>query len=218
MDARVDSHGPLRILVADRGISSDAPVLLFLHGKGEASAERVGLDLVLRHVAPPFQALIGNLRGATTVAPQAPVDPSTNPQWSWAPYIAPLVDYLDGAELANRPLMASGFSRGGKGVLQLLAVLPHVQKWAVVDPQPGESIPPERLAENEVDPTGWLAYGTGYPAITAFSQELASQLVEGNVRDTAYGHSELARRTYNGDKLAGTASMYNFLGLDHREG
>jgi hypothetical protein len=46
------------------------PILLFLHGKGEAGSTLGALPLVCIYETPPFQALLGRLPGTVIVAPR----------------------------------------------------------------------------------------------------------------------------------------------------
>jgi predicted peptidase len=136
MKVRIDKHKQLHILVVeppdnDKG----SPVLLFLHGRGEASTSINELPLVFVHHSPPFQAIMGRLKDVTVVAPQAPHDPDSN--WDWSASLEDLHNYLL-THFPQRKILATGFSRGELGVLQLLQSFPQtVSKWAVVDPQPG---------------------------------------------------------------------------------
>jgi hypothetical protein len=63
-------RGPITVLVVESGSGGDKrPVLLFLHGKGEASIWPNHLSRLCDHLSPPFQALLGCPREVTVVAP-----------------------------------------------------------------------------------------------------------------------------------------------------
>ena len=54
--------GQLSALVVGADLEDGtAPVLLFLHGKGEAGSSLSALPLVCVHQTPPFQAILGRL-------------------------------------------------------------------------------------------------------------------------------------------------------------
>ncbi len=62
--------GQLSALVVGADLEDDtAPVLLFLHGKGEAGSSLSALPLVCFHQTPPFQAILGCLPGTLVLAP-----------------------------------------------------------------------------------------------------------------------------------------------------
>jgi pimeloyl-ACP methyl ester carboxylesterase len=121
---------------------SIASILLFLHGKGEAGSTLGALPLVCVHQTPPFQALLGRLPGTVVIAPQAPPIPTID-DWNWREYVTALAEFL-ADRYAKQRVVATGFSRGGLGVLQLVSAYPDlVQAWDVVDPQPARD-PAER--------------------------------------------------------------------------
>ena len=68
----------LSALVVEPDLDQDSPVLLFLHGKGEAGSSLGALPLVCFHQTPPFQAILGRLPGTLVIAPQAPPVPSSD--------------------------------------------------------------------------------------------------------------------------------------------
>jgi pimeloyl-ACP methyl ester carboxylesterase len=212
MKVSVESeHSGLRVLVVEpHEPVTRSPLLLFLHGRGEASAYSGGMALVLLHEPPPYQALLGRLPGVTVIAPQVVSDP--NARWDWATYAAFLGEYLT-SRAQGRPILATGFSRGGLGVLQLMRACPGlVQRWAVVDPAPPPD--PNILASIPLeDRTGWLVYGIQMRAITMFSQQLAARLRQENIRPTQLNHVDVALRTYRGDRFGGAQSLYEFLGV-----
>jgi hypothetical protein len=183
------------------------PILLYLHGRDEASPFSSKLPLVCVHHSPPFQALLGRLSGAVIVAPQAPYEGKSG--WDWAPILPGIQAFLT-ARFAARPRFAVGFSRGGRGVLQLLrSSEPQITRWAVIDPQPS----PEALPLHDSDPPGWLAYGPQFDTIQAFSEGLAKSLPQARVRATAHQHGPLARLAFDGNALGGNGNLYDFLGL-----
>jgi pimeloyl-ACP methyl ester carboxylesterase len=210
MKVRIDKHKQLNMLVVEpENKDKDTSVLLFLHGRGEASGSINGLPLVLMHHSPPFQAIMGRLRDVTVVAPQAPHPPDSG--WDWSAHLGDISDYLS-ANFSQRKILATGFSRGGLGVLQLLRASPQtVSKWAVVDPQPGDGV----LPTGSSAPNGWLAYGTEYDSIQAFSQQLSKCLKGENSHFTNYNHPEVALKAYEGAKLGGGKTIYEFLGLEY---
>src|SRR5271165_4954069 len=59
----------LSALVVEPDLDQDSPILLFLHGKGEAGSSFSTLPLVCVHQTPPFQAILGRLPGTVVVAP-----------------------------------------------------------------------------------------------------------------------------------------------------
>jgi pimeloyl-ACP methyl ester carboxylesterase len=197
-----------------------APVLLFLHGKGEAGSLLGALPLVCVHQTPPFQALLGCLPGTLVIAPQAPPVPNLD-DWNWREYVKALAEFL-ADRYAEQRVVATGFSRGGLGVLQLVSAYPDlVQAWAVVDPQPAR----DQAETNAILPSpavaelGWLRYGffrNRDDSWKAFSSLLFDRLPEEN-RDTAeLAHVEMAVHAYRGSPLsagAGKKNLYNFLGL-----
>jgi hypothetical protein len=65
----------LRSLIVESSADDKSPVLLFLHGKGEASPYLNELPKVAFHLSPPFRAAMGFLRNVIVVAPQAPRAP-----------------------------------------------------------------------------------------------------------------------------------------------
>lgn len=197
-----------------------ASILLFLHGKGEAGSSLGALPLVCVHQTPPFQALFGRLPETLVIAPQAPPIPSFD-DWNWREYVKALAEFL-ADRYAKQRVVATGFSRGGLGVLQLVSAYPDlVQAWAVVDPQPAR----DQAETNAVLPSpavserGWLRYGffrNRNDTWKTFSSLLFDHLPEEN-RDTAeLLHVEMAVQAYCGSSLSagsGKKNLYTFLGL-----
>jgi pimeloyl-ACP methyl ester carboxylesterase len=217
------SHGvrELPALVVEPGSDhATASILLFLHGKGEAGSSLGALPLVCVHQTPPFQALLGRLPGTVVIAPQAPPIPTID-DWNWREYVTALAEFL-ADRYAKQRVVATGFSRGGLGVLQLVSAYPDlVQAWAVVDPQPAR----DPAETNAVLPSparterGWLRYGFfrhRNDAWKTFSSLLFDRLPEEN-RDTAeLQHVEMAVQAYLGSSLSagiGKKNLYDFLGL-----
>ena len=125
---------PMRVLIIEpNDHATDTPILLYLHGRGEASRYENELPLVCNHLSPPFQAILGRLSDVVVVAPQAPHDPEDG--WNWRTYVTDLGLFLQD-RFRQRKILATGFSRGGLGVLQLRCEFPDlITKWAIVDPQ-----------------------------------------------------------------------------------
>jgi len=211
MNVRIDTRERISVLVVEPDVvGKDTPVLLFLHGKGEAGKTVNRLPLVLVHHTPPFQAILGRLQDVIVAAPQAPHDPESS--WNWSPHRRALSDYL-AARFGGRRIVGAGFSRGGLGVLQMLQMSPRpFAKWAVVDPQAADD---DMLPETRPDPDGWLAYGPQFAPIAAFSQRLATALEPRNVRATDCKHAQIALKAFGGDRLGGGENIYEFLGLKY---
>jgi pimeloyl-ACP methyl ester carboxylesterase len=196
-----------------------ASVLLFLHGKGEAGSRPSDLRKVCEHQTPPFQALLGRLPETVVVAPQAPPFP-TELEWDWCEYMDGIAEFL-AKRFAKRRLVATGFSRGGLGVLRLIAAHPKLlQAWALVDPQPPRDGNTKAILAMTpaVAERGWLRYGR-YRKLDkwkAFSADLAAKLPAAN-RDTIdLEHVEMSLQAYNGAPLsamARTQNLYDFLAV-----
>ncbi len=207
------------VIEPDSGQATDS-ILLFLHGKGEAGSTLSTLPLVCVHQTPPFQALLGRLPETLVVAPQAPPIPTID-DWNWREYVKALAEFL-AARYPKRRVVATGFSRGGLGVLQLVSAYPNlVRAWALVDPQPARDqeemnaiLPSPVVAER-----GWLRYGLFRDRDDrwkSFSSLLLDRLPEKN-RDTAeLPHGEMAAQAYRGSSLSagpGKGNLYDLLGL-----
>ena len=209
---------PIPVLVVEASPPAEAasgpkPVLLFLHGKGEASPYPSELPKVLFHLTPPFRALTNELRGVTVVAPQAPRLPDDD--WNWREYVDEMGTFLK-ATYPGRPILATGFSRGGLGVLQLVGAHPGmIERWAIVDPQSAASaeeqdaITPAKADANN----GWLRFGDQIKKNTPFSRHIASALPPDSSRFVDLGHVELALKAFGGSALEGDQDLYAFLGL-----
>lgn len=212
---------PLQVFIAEpESVEPTTPVLLYLHGKGEASPHLYALPMVLFFQSPPLQAFLGNLRNVIVVAPQAPADPHlpTEAEWTWQDHVAIIGEFLS-VRFKGRRLVAAGFSRGGRGVLQFQRRWPgRLSAWASIDPQrPDDPFEEEAILESLTPAApGWLRYGNGIPANMPFSQHLAERA---DVVQAAYqdlGHVELAIAAFKGDRLGGSANMYRSLGLTFR--
>ena len=198
----------------------DAPVLLFLHGMGEAGSSLNELPKVCIHQTPPFQAILGRLPGTVVIAPQAPPVPNID-HWNWRGYVNDLATFLT-KRYAERRILATGFSRGGLGVLQLVSTYPElVQTWAVVDPQPArDQFEVIAILRNlAVNANGWIRYGNYRDrddAWKASSSLLFDQLPEGNCDAVDLSHVEMAVQAYHGNPLSrdgSKMSLYDHLGL-----
>ena len=203
---------------SDQAIAS---ILLFLHGKGEAGSSLGTLPLVCIHQTAPFQALLGRLPDTLVIAPQAPPIPSID-DWNWRQYAKALAEFL-ADRYAKQRVVATGFSRGGLGILQLISAYPDlIQAWAVVDPPPAR----DREETNAILPSpavterGWLRYGSFRnrdDTWKTFSSLLFDRFPEENRGLTELPHAEMAVEAYGGSPLSvgtGKKNLYGFLGLE----
>lgn len=209
---------PMRMLLIEPdNPTTDTPILLYLHGKGEASPYENALPLVCNHLSPPFQAMLGRLVNVIVVAPQAPYDPEKDKEkklWNWRTHLAKLGRFFED-RFPQRQILATGFSRGGLGVLQLRCEFPNlITKWAIVDPQRGANDAEEikLLPVSSPDKQGWLRYGTDMNH--QFSRTLSDKLASNKF--VALSHREIALAAYQGDKLEGPENLYEFLGLTYK--
>jgi pimeloyl-ACP methyl ester carboxylesterase len=210
----------LPALVVGPGLDQNSPVLLFLHGMGEAGSSLGALPVVCVHQTPPFQAILGRLPGTLVIAPQAPPIPSLS-DWNWREYIRGLAEFLAN-RYAKRRVVATGFSRGGLGVLQLISTYPNlVQAWGVVDPAPPRDREEKAaiLSRLTLGAPGWLRFGeyrNRSDEWKTFSSLLCDHLPEEN-RDTAeLSHAEMAVQAYGGFSLSADRkkkNLYDFLEL-----
>jgi pimeloyl-ACP methyl ester carboxylesterase len=198
----------------------DVPVLLFLHGMGEAGASINELPKVCIHQTPPFQAILGRLPETVVIAPQAPPVPNLD-HWNWREYVNDLANFL-AQRYSKRRIVATGFSRGGLGVLQLVSTHPElVQAWAIVDPQPArdQAETSAIFRSPAVDANGWVRYGifrNRDDAWKASSSLFFDQLPEGIHDAVDLSHVEMAVQAYHGNPLSGDGSkknLYDHLGL-----
>jgi pimeloyl-ACP methyl ester carboxylesterase len=197
----------------------DVPVLLFLHGMGEAGSSINELPKVCIHQTPPFQAILGRLPGTVVIAPQAPPVPNVE-HWNWREYVNDLAKFL-AKRYAKRRIVATGFSRGGLGVLQLVSTYPElVQAWAIVDPQPArDQAESSAIFRSSAVRNGWVRYGNFRnrdDTWKASSSLLFDQLPEGNRDAVDLSHVEIAVQAYHGNPLSGDGrkkNLYDHLGL-----
>jgi pimeloyl-ACP methyl ester carboxylesterase len=208
------------LVVEPESNQAGAPVLLFLHGKGEAGSSPNELPMVCIHQTPPFQAMLGRLSGALVIAPQAPPLP-TKDEWNWREYVKDLAKFL-ADRFTKRQVVATGFSRGGLGVLQMASAYPNlVRAWAVVDPQPArdQSETDALLASPDMLARGWLRYGSyrnRNDNWKAFSSLLTAMLPDENRDNTELEHGDMALQAYCGSPLSTDVrkkNLYDFLGL-----
>jgi pimeloyl-ACP methyl ester carboxylesterase len=195
----------------------DVPVLLFLHGMGEAGSSISELPKVCIHQTPPFQAILGRLPGTVVIGPQAPPVPNID-NWNWREYVNDLANFL-AKRYAKRRIVATGFSRGGLGVLQLVSTYPElVQAWAIVDPQPArdQAETSAIFRSPAVNANGWVRYGifrNRDSAWKASSSLLFDQLPEGTCDAVDLSHAEMAVQAYHGNPLSGDGRKKNL--YDH---
>src|SRR3984893_4400952 len=201
-------------------LDPDVPVLLFLHGMGEAGSSISELPKVCIHQTPPFQGILGRLPGTVVIAPQAPPVPNID-NWNWREYVNDLANFL-AKRYSKRRIVATGFSRGGLGVLQLVSTYPElVQAWAIVDPQPARDQAETRaiFRSPAVNANGWVRYGifrNRDNAWKASSSLLFDQLPEGTCDAVDLSHAEMAVQAYHGNPLSGDGrkkNLYDHLGL-----
>jgi dienelactone hydrolase len=159
------------------------------------------------HQTAPFQAILGRLPGTVVIAPQATPLPNEN-DWNWADHVMSLAGFLGKDRFAGRRLVATGFSRGGLGVLQLVSAFPSlVSAWAVVDPQPARNDEEASTILNSpaIGARGWVrygVYGTQNEARRKFSSDLAAKIPHENYAVTEFSHPEMALAAYGGSALS----------------
>jgi len=215
---RLSPSGLQTLIVTPESSEDTAPVLLFLHGMKEGGTSPNEIPKVCIHQTPPWQAMAGRIPEAFVVAPQAPAVPDER-SWNWRDHVANVGAWTRRTFKGHR-ILATGFSRGGLGVLQLLASDPElIERWAVIDPQP----PSEAWETTEVVSAagrkpGWVRYGV-YRSRSAGWTHFADALeaiVPDRWRDTAtHDHGEMALRAYADDALSAARkpTLYEFLGL-----
>lgn len=195
----------------------DSPVLLFLHGMREAGSSPSEVPKVCIHQSPPWRAMMGRIPDALVIAPQAPSVPNEE-TWNWRDHATSVGHFLKEA-FEGRRLVATGFSRGGLGVLQVLAAYPDLfERWAIVDPQPPYEQEAAAIIAAAARRPGWLRYGIYRERSaqwTAFAKALEATVPEPNRDVTSLGHGELALSAYAGDRLsrAPKKNLYEFLGI-----
>ena len=213
---QLGSSGLQCLIVRPETIDDSTPVLLFLHGMKEAGRSPNELPKVCLHQSPPWQAIVGHLPDVFIVAPQAPAHPDEQ-TWNWR-------DHADGIAKSmrvvfpGRRMLATGFSRGGLGVLQLHTIDPDLfERWAVIDPQPPRD--QQELATIHAAAStrpGWVRYGRyrqRSAAWTQFADALDEVIPERNRDVTPFDHGELALRAYADERLSSETkpTLYEFL-------
>lgn len=169
------------------------PIVLFLHGIGEAYADdppggavRIGHDNLLRHGPPKLLDAVG----LATLMPEHPLRTSfvvVSPQlpdratpWGDARVVASLAALIDRLRASrDQRVFLMGFSKGGRGVFELAAALAPETFAALVplDAAPLETTPNQafdRWARPCLDrgqPT-WAFYTHSFPAIVAFNERI----------------------------------------------
>lgn len=201
---------PIHVLVTEAlGATKASPVLLFLHGKDEFGPSADALPLVLRNMSPAFQAIQERLQDVTIVSPQFP---SASDQWNWETHVKVLGKFLR-AKFKGRRLVATGFSRGGLGVLQMVAANKDlIALWAIVDPQRAEPDKENGLLPKAPGAPGWLRFGNGIAKNTLFAARLGDRLDPKHAAFVNLAHGDLAIAAYSGDKLHGFAPLQELPG------
>ena len=134
----LSSSGLPTLTITPESNRGDAPVLLLLHGMREAGSSPSEVPKVCIHQSPPWRAMMGRIPDALVIAPQAPSVPNEE-TWNWGDHATSVGHFLK-ETFEGRRLVATGFTRGGLGVLQVLAAYPNLfERWAIADPQPPSS-------------------------------------------------------------------------------
>jgi hypothetical protein len=216
--APLGSSGLRSLIVTPESSHDTAPALLFLHGMKEAGSSPNELPKVCIHQSPPWQAIVGHLPDAFVVAPQAPALPDER-TWNWRDHIDRIAESMRGM-FPGRRMLATGFSRGGLGVLQLLAIDQNLfERWAVIDPQPPrDQQEAATLRAAASTRPGWVRYGVyrhRSAAWTQFADALDELVLEQNRDVTPFDHGELALRAYADERLSSPPkpTLYEFLQL-----
>ena len=213
----LSSSGLRSLIITPESSRSDAPVLLFLHGMREAGSSPSEVPKVCIHQSPPWRAMMGRIPDALVIAPQAPANPNEE-TWNWRDHATTVGHFLK-ETFNGRRLVATGFSRGGLGVLQVLAAYPDLfERWAIADPQPPHEREAAAIISAAASRPGWLRYGTyrgRSPQWTAFAKALEATVSEPNRDVTSLGHGELALSAYAGDRLSAAPkqNLYEFLDI-----
>jgi hypothetical protein len=134
-----------------------------------------------------------------------------------------IAEFLGSERFAGCRLLATGFSRGGLGVLQLVSAFPNlISSWAVVDPQPSRNDGEESAILNSpaVGERGWVGYGdyrNRNAAWQRFRSALTSKIPTGNCGTTELSHPGMAFGVYSGIVVSNAGkSLYEFLNLEFR--
>jgi pimeloyl-ACP methyl ester carboxylesterase len=202
--------GSLRTLVVEPPGATQ--VLLFLHGKLEASDH--DLELVCKHGSPPHQARAGHYPRTIVLAPQAPPRPNID-QWNWGNHVDELACAL---EPYRGRLVGTGFSRGGRGIMQLVAHAPGLlSRWAAVDPASVSAEVMKKLDDTNAFDHGWAAFGTYEPDRVAHPDahrmwmqgraDLKQRLPAARFVETRLDHVSLSAAAYGDPKLGLHASL-----------
>jgi predicted peptidase len=166
------------------------PVLCFLHGAGEAAADRTGQQLqpltrVLTHHSPGWHAENGTSFAARFLV----ICPQLGQVRRWEPEDAEWVDALVSQAINQHGgdetrLAMTGFSLGGEGAFQLASASRHrwLAIWAV-DPAL-QRIPPTPADDVRV----WVHHGNDQPGGTNMSRFAETLGLE------AFGGDRSARR------------------------
>lgn len=213
----LSSSGLPALIITPESNRGDAPVLLFLHGMGEAGSSPSEIPRVCIHQSPPWRAVMGRLPDALVIAPQAPPVPNQE-TWNWRDHATSVGRFLK-ETFKGRRLVATGFSRGGLGVLQVLAAYPDLfDRWAIADPQPPHEHEAAAIIAAAAKRPGWLRYGSYRERSsqwTAFAKLLEATVPEPNRDVTSRGHGEVALSAYAGESLSSAPkqNLYEFLGI-----
>jgi hypothetical protein len=218
---RIDNVAGLPALIVEPETThAPSSVLLFLHGKGEAGSSANEIPMVCVHQTPPFQAILGRLPSTIVIAPQAPPLPNKD-DWNWAEHLMGLAGFLGMDRFAGCRFVATGFSRGGLGVLQLVSAFPSlVSAWAIIDPQPARNDDEASAILNSpvINDRGWVRYGvyrTRNEAWQKFCSDLAAKIPQENYDVVELSHSEMALAAYGGSALSDSRNnLYEFLNLE----
>ena len=175
--------------------SGSHPVLCFLHGAGEAGADRNGkpqsLATVLKNGSPAWHAE----KGSASVSRFLVICPQLERRRRWESSDAPWVDSIvqaavreHGGDLSRSVL--TGFSYGGEGAFQIASVskLPWPTIWAV-DPAL-QRVPPIPAANVRI----WVHHGSAQPGaenMKKFAEQLALEPRSDSAQGTRRVHTAL---------------------------
>ena len=161
--------------------------------------------------------MMGRIPDTLVIAPQAPSVPNEE-TWNWRDHASSVGHFLK-ETFRGRRLVATGFSRGGLGVLQVLAAYPDLfERWAIVDPQPPHEQEAAAIIAAAASRPGWLRYGIYRERSTqwtAFAKALEATVPEPHRDVTPREHGEMALSAYAGDRLSSAPkqNLYEFLGI-----